>query len=48
MALFSTSPSDCLVEEEVEKEEGDEGHHKKVGKEDVVRQIDGIILYLTW
>ena len=50
MALLSTSPGDSPIEEEVEKvekEEGDEGHHKKVSKEDVVGQIDGIILYLT-
>ena len=42
MALFSTSPSDCLVEEEVEQEEGDEGHHKKVGKEDIVPHKDSV------
>ena len=49
--LLSTSPGDSLVEEEVEKAEkeaGDEGHHKKVGKEDIVSHIDGVVMYLTW
>ena len=47
--LLCTSPGDSLVEEEVEeaeKEEGDEGHHKKVGKEDIVPHIDGVFTQL--
>ena len=37
--LLSTSPGDSPKEEEVEKaekEEGNEGHHKKVGEEEIV------------
>ena len=42
--MYSASPCDGWVEEEVEKAEkveGDEGHHKKVGKEDIVPHIGG-------
>ena len=45
MFFYCTLPGDGPVEKEVEKtkkEEGDEGHHNEVGKEDIVPHIDGI------
>ena len=40
--MYSASPCDVPVEEEfekAEKKEGDEGHHKKVGEENIVPHI---------
>ena len=49
--MYCTSPGDGPAEEEVEKankEEGDEAHHKKVCKEDIVSFKDGFLFYSTW
>ena len=48
--MYGASSGDSLVGEEVEKakkKEGDEGHHKKVGKEDVVWDINGVVPVCT-
>ena len=49
--FFITQPGDCPVEKEVEKaekKEGHEGHHKRVGEEDIVPHIGANIWCLIW
>ena len=51
MAFFFTQPGDGPVEKEVEKaekKEGHEGHHKRVGAEDIVPHIGANVWYLIW
>ena len=45
--MYGASSGDSLVGEEVEKE-GDEGHHKKVGEEDIVPHIGANLWCLIW
>ena len=51
LLCFLPHPADGWVEEKVEKtgkEEGDEGHHKKVGEENIVPHIGANIWCLIW